>query len=353
MDVFGTKIIGEPVSVDLSSNKLGSISVTLHGRVLYIQSLNLSTNQLVSVPRLAGLPLRYLNLDGNPITKIREGDFAHLKDIVYLSISGLQELQEIEAYSFKGLQSLQVLDLLNNPKLKTLTPAVFSGLDSLQELNLSGSGVASLPNNMLSHLPSIKSITLGRNTHCWKTQKQGQFHRQLGNVQNNDVLNCNMEGVVLWDWTILMPEMCLISFDMQNMFLCYCHSVTSVSRLDFGACLKSLMQPSWTFGRTFINTSDRMGPSWELITFTLNFILDFWPLRINVNVMHHWFSKLVVLSTVPTQTLKQTLVLSVPLDLHCSPKMIRNSQTHVWWCISNHFWTAAKFSNTDKQTNSG
>lgn len=197
MDIFGTKIIGEPVSVDLSSNKLGSISVTLHGRVLYIQSLNLSTNQLVSVPRLAGLPLRYLNLDGNPITKIREGDFAHLKDIVYLSISGLQELQEIEAYSFKGLQSLQVLDLLNNPKLKTLTPAVFSGLDSLQELNLSGSGVASLPNNMLSHLPSIKSITLGRNTHCWKTQKQGQFHRQLGNVQNNDVLNCNMEGVVL------------------------------------------------------------------------------------------------------------------------------------------------------------
>ncbi|XP_039985783.1 tsukushin isoform X2 [Xiphias gladius] len=197
MDVFSTKVNGEPVSVDLSHNKLASVSATLHGRVLHIQSLNLSANRLSSVPRLAGLPLRYLNLDGNPITQIKEGAFAHLKDLVYLSISSLHESQEIEPYSFKGLQSLQVLDLSNNHKLKTLSPAVFSGLDSLQELNLLGSGVASLPNNMLTHLPSIKSITLGRSIHCWRTQKQGQFHRQLGQVQHNEVLNCNVEGIVL------------------------------------------------------------------------------------------------------------------------------------------------------------
>lgn len=197
MGVFTTKVNGEPVSVDLSHNKLVSVAMTLHGRVLHIQSLNLSGNRLLSVPRLAGLPLRYLNLDGNPITRIKEGDFAQHKDLVYLSISGLHELQEIEPYGFKGLQSLQVLDLSNNPKLKTLSPAVFSGLDSLQELNLSDSAVASLPNNMLTHLPSIKSITLGRSIHCWRTQKQGQFHRQLGQVQHNEVLTCDVEGIVL------------------------------------------------------------------------------------------------------------------------------------------------------------
>lgn len=197
MDVFATKVNGEPVSVDLSHNKLVSISTTLHGRVLHIQSLNLSANQLSSVPSLAGLPLRYLNLDGNPITQIKQGAFAQVKDLVYLSISGLQELQEIEPHSFKGLQILQVLDLSNNPKLKSLSPAVFSGLDSLQELNLSGSGVTSLPTNMLTHLPSVKSITLGQNIQCWRTQKQGQFHRQMGQVQHNEVLNCNVEGVVL------------------------------------------------------------------------------------------------------------------------------------------------------------
>ncbi|XP_037631302.1 tsukushin isoform X1 [Sebastes umbrosus] len=197
MDVFATKVNGEPVSVDLSHNKLVSVSTTLRGRVLHIQSLNLLANRLSSVPRLAGLPLRYLNLDGNPITRIKEGAFAQLKDLVYLSISGLHELQEIEPHSFKGLQSLQVLDLSKNPELKTLNPVVFSGLDSLQELNLSGSGVASLPNNMLTHLPSIKSITLGRSVNCWRTQKQGQFHRQLGQVQHNEVLTCNVEGIVL------------------------------------------------------------------------------------------------------------------------------------------------------------
>ncbi|KAM9733985.1 tsukushi isoform 1-T2 [Menidia menidia] len=196
MDVFATKVNGEPVTVDLSHNGLVSVSTTLHGKALHIQSVNLSANHLRSVPSLAGLSLRYLNLDGNPIPRIREGAFSQLKDLAYLSLSGLQELQEIEPNSFKGLQSLQVLDLSNNSNLKSLSPLVFSGLDSLQELNLSGSGVASLPTTMLIHLPKVKSITLGENIHCWRTQKQGQFHRQIGQVQHDEVLNCNTEGIV-------------------------------------------------------------------------------------------------------------------------------------------------------------
>ncbi|KAM3875482.1 tsukushi [Diretmus argenteus] len=196
IDVFATKVNGEPVSVDLSHNKLMSVSRSLHGGVLNIQTLSLTANWLTSVPRLAGVPLRYLNLDGNPITRIEEGAFAQLKDLVHLSISGLHELWEIQPHSFKGLQSLQVLDLSNNPKLKTLSPAVFSGLVSLQELNLSNSGVTSLPSNMLSHLPSIKSITLRQGIHCWRTQKQGQFHWQVGQVTHSEVLSCNVEGIV-------------------------------------------------------------------------------------------------------------------------------------------------------------
>ncbi|XP_032401135.1 tsukushi [Xiphophorus hellerii] len=197
MAVFAAKVNGEPVSVDLSHNKLVSVSATLHGRALHIQSVNLSVNQLVNVPNMAGLPLRYLNLDANPILKIKKGAFGQLKDLVYLSVSGLGELHEIEPHSFSDLQNLQVLDLSNNSKLKNLSPAVFCGLDSLQELNLSGSGVTSLPTNMLSHLPSIKSITLGQSIHCWRMQKQGQFHRQMGQVQHNEELHCNVDGIVL------------------------------------------------------------------------------------------------------------------------------------------------------------
>ncbi|KAM9801518.1 tsukushi [Neosynchiropus ocellatus] len=195
MDVLAAKANGEPVTVDLSHNKL--VSVSSPGKSLLIQSLNLTANQLSSVPKLAGLPLRYLNLDANPITTITEGSFALLKDLLYLSISGLPELREIEANSFVGLHGLQVLDLSNNPKLTALGPAVFSGLDSLQELNLAGSGVTTLPNNMLTHLPSIRTIALGRNILCWRTQKQGQFHPQLGQTQHDEVLSCNIEGIVL------------------------------------------------------------------------------------------------------------------------------------------------------------
>lgn len=197
MDVFTNKANGEPVSIDLTHNKLVSVAATLHGRALQIQSLNLSANQLSSVPDLAGLSLRLLSLDGNPIARITQGSFAPLKDLIYLSISGLRDLREIEPRSFHGLQSLQVLDLINNPKLETLSPAIFSGLDSLEELNLSGSGVTSLPANMLSHLPSIKRISLGKGAQCWRSQKQAQFHRQLGRLQHDDVLSCNVEGVML------------------------------------------------------------------------------------------------------------------------------------------------------------
>lgn len=197
MDVFATKVNGEPVIVDLSHNQIRIISRGNQGGVPLIQSLSLTANFLTDVPALEGLPLRYLNLDDNPITSIREGAFAQLKDLVHLSLSGMSELREIQPHGFKGLESLQVLDLSGNPELKTLSLAIFTGLDSLQELNLSNSGVTSLPGNMLTHLPSVKSITLGQGIQCRRTQKQGQFHWQLGQVTHNEVLSCNVEGVVL------------------------------------------------------------------------------------------------------------------------------------------------------------
>ncbi|KAM8854514.1 tsukushi isoform 1-T1 [Synchiropus picturatus] len=194
MEVLAAKVNGEPLTVDLSHNQLVSVSPPV--KALHIQSLNLTANRLRSVPRLTGLPLRYLNLDANPVARITEGAFASLGDLLYLSLSGLPELRHIEAHSFVGLHGLQVLDLSNNPRLRALGPAVFTGLDSLQELNLSGSGVTTLPSNMLTHLPSVRTIALGRHALCWRTQKQGQFHPQLGQTQHDEVLSCNMEGVV-------------------------------------------------------------------------------------------------------------------------------------------------------------
>ncbi|KAL0973318.1 hypothetical protein UPYG_G00201880 [Umbra pygmaea] len=197
LDVFITKGRAEPISVDLSHNQLTEISSSSRSSLLHVQSLTLAANQLRALPILTGISLRDLCLDGNVISHIDEGAFDDLKDLVHLSLSGLTELSDIQPNGFRGLQSLQVLDLSNNRKLQTLSPAVFSGLVSLQELNLSNSGVMSLPNNMLSFLPSIKSIILGQHIHCWRTQKQGQFHRQLGPGHVPEmVLTCDVDGIV-------------------------------------------------------------------------------------------------------------------------------------------------------------
>ncbi|TSK49656.1 Tsukushin [Bagarius yarrelli] len=197
LNVFTTRGQEIPISIDLSNNLLNAVSRKLPSHALYIKSLMLAGNQLRTVPRLAGIPLQHLNLDGNLIHSIDEGDFEELTDLISLSLSGLPELSIIHRNSFKGLKNLQVLDLSNNFQLKALSPDVFNGLSALQELNLSKSVVTPLPVIIFNHMPSIKSVTLGPNMHCWKTHKQGQFHRQIGQAKANDILTCDVPGIVM------------------------------------------------------------------------------------------------------------------------------------------------------------
>ncbi|NWU88667.1 TSK protein, partial [Upupa epops] len=190
MDVFASKSQGKALNVDLSNNLLSTVTRGSEKSIPNIQNLNLSGNRLQAVPNLQGIPLRYLNLDGNPLVKLEKGDFMGLKDLIHLSLSGLRGFRELAAHSFKDLPALQVLDLSNNPNLKSLSAEAIAGLNSLQELNLSGSGVSTLPKPVLKYLPSIKSITLGKDIQCLKTIKEGQYHRQLG-LTKKEVLSCH------------------------------------------------------------------------------------------------------------------------------------------------------------------
>lgn len=190
LDVFASKGQGKPLNVDLSNNMLSKITRNHEKSIPNIQNLNLSGNRLTSVPNLQGIPLRYLNLDGNPLAKIEKGDFKGLKGLIHLSLSGLHDFRELSPYSFKELPALQVLDLSNNPNLRSLTAEVIFGLNSIQELNLSGTGVSSLPKTVLKYLPSLKSITLRKNIQCFKTIKEGQYHRQIG-LTKKEVLSCH------------------------------------------------------------------------------------------------------------------------------------------------------------------
>ncbi|XP_044306180.1 tsukushi [Varanus komodoensis] len=191
MDVFASKGQGKPINVDLSHNLISRVSRHQSKVIPNIQSLNLSGNRLKSIPNLQGIPLRYLNLDGNPLSSIGKEAFLGLKDLNHLSLSGIHELTEMTPYCFKDLPALQVLDLSNNPNIHSLHAEVFYRLSSLQELNLLGTGVAtSISKEMLKYLPSIKSITLGTNIKCLKTIREGQYHRQTG-LTKKEFLTCH------------------------------------------------------------------------------------------------------------------------------------------------------------------
>ncbi|OCT96413.1 tsukushi isoform X2 [Xenopus laevis] len=187
---FTLKSQGRSMTINLANNEIHSIFRGAERPVPNIHSLMLYGNQLLSVPDLHGIPLRHLNLDRNPLSKIEKVSFLGLESLTHLSLSDLPNLREVSPYSFKSLTSLLELDLSNNPNLKSLSSDMFFGLKALQELNLAYSGVASLPKDIMLHLPSMKSITWGENIRCLKTVKESIFHAQKGRVRK-EVLLCH------------------------------------------------------------------------------------------------------------------------------------------------------------------
>ncbi|XP_073517645.1 tsukushi [Phyllobates terribilis] len=196
MGTFTSQNNGKAIHIDLSNNLISTLSKGSDNPCPNIRSLNLSVNRLQSVQGLQGIPLQYLNLDKNPISKIEDHNFLGLKSLTHLSLSNMPNLSKIDPRSFRELTALQDLDLSNNPNLVSLTENVFFGLSSLHELNLLNSAVASLPKDTLHQLPAMKSITWGKHLHCIKTMKEDQFHLQNGLVRREVLVCRNDRGAV-------------------------------------------------------------------------------------------------------------------------------------------------------------
>lgn len=192
LSAFGPGGQGRALHIDLSHNFLHSLqqSPGQHPNPA-IQSLNLAWNQLHAVPNLQGLPLRYLSLDGNPLTAVGPGDFLGLAGLTHLSLASLQGCPRLLPRGFLELQGLQVLDLSGNPRLQWAGPEVFSGLDSLQELDLSGTDLVPLPETLLPQLPALQSISLGQGVQCRRLVRGGTYPQQPG-THSQASLHCLM-----------------------------------------------------------------------------------------------------------------------------------------------------------------
>ena len=116
----------------------------------------------VPAERLAEISRLYITR--NPISSVKEGDFACLTGlkILYLSHSSIG-MSSLPVGVFGGLTNLETLALRSN-SLVSLPVGVFGGLDNLNGLYLDSNSLVSLPVGVFGGLDNLKTLLLANNS---------------------------------------------------------------------------------------------------------------------------------------------------------------------------------------------
>ena len=100
-----------------------------------------------------------INLNGNKLTVIDDGEFDGLTSLEELRLSGNQ-IMNIERGDFDGLTNLQHLRLAVN-EITSIETGSFAGLSSLETLDLVGNRFPVIERGMLQGLDNLKTLYLG------------------------------------------------------------------------------------------------------------------------------------------------------------------------------------------------
>lgn len=124
-----------------------------------LNTLSLRGNRLVTVnlPKFAP-HVKYLHLDANYLITLL--DLKTLQSIELLSLRSQNMSPDAETSPFDTIPDVPTLDLAGN-RLPTL--AITQPLINLQNLNLSSSGLHSLPPDFGAQLPSLRTLNLNYN----------------------------------------------------------------------------------------------------------------------------------------------------------------------------------------------
>ena len=117
-------------------------------------------SEIKELPLYSGV----VNSDGvrfPDITSFKVGDFSGIISVEYLNLSA-HRITAIPEGIFSDLVSLKRLDLSFN-KIADVHPNAFSGLVFLEKLDLDGNKIASLSENTFFNLPALKFVNLHRN----------------------------------------------------------------------------------------------------------------------------------------------------------------------------------------------
>ncbi|KAI6188620.1 Leucine-rich repeat neuronal protein 1 [Aphelenchoides besseyi] len=124
------------IELNLSNNRLQRFDYDSFVPLHQLQTLDLSFNNFSEVP--VGLSqfvgLRVLNFSGNPITRIRSGDF-QLPILQVIVLSNCPLLKIIESRAFMEMPNIHTVAISNNPKLEFISPIAFVNNTGIYEID--------------------------------------------------------------------------------------------------------------------------------------------------------------------------------------------------------------------------
>ncbi|XP_012587549.1 PREDICTED: leucine-rich repeat neuronal protein 1, partial [Condylura cristata] len=131
-----------------------------------LESLSFYDNRLARVPQLAlrKVPnLKFLDLNKNPIRRIREGDFKDMLRLKELGINNMGELVSVDRHALDNLPELTKLEATNNPKLSYIHRAAFRGVPALESLMLNNNALRAVYHTTVQSLPGLREISIHSN----------------------------------------------------------------------------------------------------------------------------------------------------------------------------------------------
>ncbi|KAK6765790.1 hypothetical protein RB195_025606 [Necator americanus] len=156
--------------LNVSRNKIRSVECDSITPMLSLEILDLSSNNLSQLPGIelrSMESLRSLILSQNPIQVVEEGQI-RLDSLQMLDLSS-SAVRAVEAGSFSRLPRLHSVIFANCRELIFVSPAAFENI-SIFSLDLSGTGVKTLPLSLLSSVARIRISNVPLDCGCLSEQ---------------------------------------------------------------------------------------------------------------------------------------------------------------------------------------
>ncbi|XP_036424177.1 LOW QUALITY PROTEIN: leucine-rich repeat neuronal protein 3 [Colossoma macropomum] len=131
-----------------------------------LESISFYDNKFAIVPQVAlrkVQSLKFLDLNKNPIERIRRGDFVDMIHMKELGINSMPELVSIDGFAVTNLPELTKIEATNNPRLSYIHPNAFYKLPRLETLMLNSNALSALHHVTVESLPSLREVSLHSN----------------------------------------------------------------------------------------------------------------------------------------------------------------------------------------------